>query len=127
MSTTPNNDLAFVAEQFVHWRANKVGHAKIPNELWDSVLALLTHTKIGAVASTLKLSYAQIRAKLQKHDQSQATENEFVPVNFAPGSSPIKVKSGVDAIPAKIILDNDVNIQCYLSKEMIYTIMTGDG
>lgn len=118
-------DLTAVAEQFSEWRANKTGHAKIPDELWQSVFSLLNHTKIGVIATTLKLSYAQIRSKLEKQKQNHLTENELVPVTLIADHPSITNKTNLSGIPVKIILNNGVNIQCHLSKEMIYTIMTG--
>ena len=60
-----NDDLARTRHAFQLWRANRKGRTRIPPELWQQAVSLLTHHPITRVARDLRLDPAGLRKRCQ--------------------------------------------------------------
>ena len=58
-----NDDLARTRHAFQLWRANRKGRTRIPPELWEQAVSLLTHHPISRVARQLRLDPAELRKR----------------------------------------------------------------
>ncbi len=56
-----NDDLARTRHAFEIWRANRKGRTRIPLELWEQAVSLLTHHPLTRVARELRLGPAELR------------------------------------------------------------------
>ncbi len=76
-----------VSARFEQWRSTRAKRGKIPNVLWQQVLALLNIYSRSELCKVLKLSSGQIKTKMQLHT-ADATVNinskmrDFVAINI---------------------------------------------
>jgi hypothetical protein len=80
MSALPD-DLSRTRALFEHWRATRSGREKIPEELWQAVVALRDRYPASQLCRELHLSAGALRARLREAEaQSTAPATpEFVP------------------------------------------------
>src|SRR3954451_24481459 len=81
MSALPD-DLSRTRALFEHWRATRSGREKIPEELWQAVVALRDRYPASQLCRELHLSAGALRARLREAEaQPVATATpEFVPL-----------------------------------------------
>ena len=90
--------LETVKQNFADWRATRGTNRKIPGNLWDQALELRDHYKISKILSTLGISTAQYKAKIQIQNEREISINalaattSFVDINL-PGLSVKNVNS----------------------------------
>ena len=65
MSQKLTSDLNRVRSEFEVWRGHRQGRERIPEQLWEAVMALLNEYPIKVVCRELKLSAAQVRNRRQ--------------------------------------------------------------
>lgn len=84
---SPNVDLTLdeVKQKLHSWRSTRAKGEKIPEELWRQTLTLLQHYPISKIASTLSMSYSQIKTKaayLSVNLPQVETNNNFIEINM---------------------------------------------
>ena len=84
MSATVLDDLSRTRALFEHWRATRSGRGKIPEELWQAVIALRDRYSASPLCRELHLSAGALRARLQEAEaqSSSAATAEFVPLRL---------------------------------------------
>jgi len=70
----PAITLEEVGQLFDHWRAHKTGQAKIPDELWDAVVALTGQYSASEITDYLKLNRSQFRQECTLRKITQASD-----------------------------------------------------
>jgi hypothetical protein len=82
MPTALSDDLSRTRALFEHWRATRSGREKIPEELWQAVIALRDRYPASQLCRELHLSAGALRARLREAEaQPVATATpEFVPL-----------------------------------------------
>src|SRR3954452_14649467 len=80
MSALPD-DLSRTRALFEHWRATRSGRGKIPEELWQAVVALRDRYPVSQLCRELHLSAGALRGRLREAgDQPAAIPTpEFLP------------------------------------------------
>ena len=66
MPLTPSDDLARTRILFEEWRATRQGRSKIPEELWQAVVALHDRYSASQLCRELRLSAGALRSHLQE-------------------------------------------------------------
>jgi hypothetical protein len=66
MPLTPSDDLARTRILFAEWRATRPGRSKIPEELWQAVVALHDRYSASQLCRELRLSAGALRSHLQE-------------------------------------------------------------
>jgi len=67
-----------------HWRATRTKRRPIPEQVWDSVLPLISRHSYSMICKELGLSYQQIKDKLATRNEDLSTQqNPFVTVDLA--------------------------------------------
>lgn len=77
--------LEAVNQKFILWRSTRAKVGKIPEELWQHAFALIKYNSVSKVASTLGISYNQIKykaAQLSIDIPQFQTKNNFVEINI---------------------------------------------
>src|SRR3954452_3288126 len=77
------DDLSRTRALFEQWRATRSSlHEKIPDELWQAVVALRDRYPVSQLCRELHLSAGALRARLREADKQSAaiTTPEFVPL-----------------------------------------------
>jgi hypothetical protein len=77
MSALPD-DLSRTRALFEHWRATRSGREKIPEALWQAVIALRNRYPASPLCRELHLSAGALRARLRKAEAPPATTNSRV-------------------------------------------------
>src|SRR4051812_20224926 len=82
MSATLSDDLSRTRALFEQWRATRQGRSKIPDELWQAVVAVHGRYSASQLCRELHLSAGALRARLHEAEaQSASTATpEFVPL-----------------------------------------------
>jgi len=86
ISTVPS--LKEVSNQLEQWRATRSKQGKIPEVLWQQILALLNHYSIGRLTNVLRISSGQIKNKMQQASISakvNSKQDKFLSITI-PGS-----------------------------------------
>jgi hypothetical protein len=79
-----SDDLARTRTLFEQWRATRVGRAKIPDELWQAVVALHGCYSASQLCRELRLSAGALRSRLQEGASEKSSHPAFVPVRAEP-------------------------------------------
>lgn len=58
-----------IQQAFTHWRATRGRNRKIPDELWEQTINLLDDYKKSKILTTLGISGAQLKAKLNSNSK----------------------------------------------------------
>jgi len=66
MSTALSDDLSRTRALFEHWRATRSGREKIPEQLWQAVIALRDRYPASPLCRELHLSAGALRARLRE-------------------------------------------------------------
>ena len=84
MSATVLDDLSRTRALFEHWRATRSGRGKIPEELWQAVVALRDRYPASQLCRELHLSAGSLRARLREAEAppASAATPEFVPLRL---------------------------------------------
>jgi hypothetical protein len=84
MSATVLDDLSRTRALFEHWRATRSGRGKIPEELWQAVIALRDRYPASPLCRELHLSAGALRARLREAaaQPASAATPEFVPLRL---------------------------------------------
>jgi hypothetical protein len=70
---------------FERWRATRVGRSKIPDELWQAVVALHGRYSASQLCRELRLSAGALRSRLQERASEKPSPHPaFVPVRAEP-------------------------------------------
>src|SRR4051794_11974109 len=81
MPTALSDDLSRTRVLFEQWRATRSGlREKIPEELWQAVVALRDRYPVSQLCRELRLSAGTLRARLHQADTEPTTPAEFVPL-----------------------------------------------
>ena len=86
ISTAPS--LKEVSNQLEQWRTTRSKQGKIPEVLWQQILALLNHYSIGRLTNVLRISSGQIKNKMQQASISakvNSKQDKFLSITI-PGS-----------------------------------------
>ena len=62
--------LETVRKQFEHWRNNRIKMERIPQHLWQAAAGLCKEYSIAQVSRELRLSYTDLKKKIQKDNLS---------------------------------------------------------
>jgi hypothetical protein len=85
-----SDDLARTRVLFEQWRATRQGCAKIPDELWQAVVALHGRYSASQLCRELRLSAAALREHLSPVSAEKTRPSPtFVPLSPAGSSQPI--------------------------------------
>ena len=82
MSATVLDDLSRTRALFEHWRATRSGRGKIPEELWQAVIALRDRYPASQLCRELHLSAGALRARLREAEAQSTAPAEFVPLSL---------------------------------------------
>ena len=84
MSATLSDELSRTRALFEHWRATRSGRGKIPEELWQAVIALRDRYSASQLCRELHLSAGALRARLREAEAqpTSAATPEFVPLRL---------------------------------------------
>jgi hypothetical protein len=89
MSLSPSDDLARTRVLFEQWRATRPGRSKIPDELWQAVVALQDRYSASQLCRELHLSAGALRSHLQAAVRAQQPSPPvFVPLPSPPFGGP---------------------------------------
>jgi hypothetical protein len=80
MSVSSSDDLARTRVLFEQWRASRQGRSKIPDELWQAVVALHGRYSASQLCHELHLSAGALRARLREVEKA----NPLSPPAFVP-------------------------------------------
>src|SRR3954454_23325545 len=91
MSATVPDDLSRTRALFEHWRATRSGRGKIPEELWQAVIALRDRYPASQLCRELHLSAGALRARLRESEGQPAASAtaEFVPLSLETLGRPV--------------------------------------
>src|SRR4051794_9448280 len=93
MSALPD-DLSRTRALFEHWRATRSGREKIPEELWQAVIALRDRYPASQLCRELHLSAGALRARLREAEAPPAAATpEFVPLRLEALGLPVADRS----------------------------------
>jgi hypothetical protein len=84
MSATLSDDLSRTRALFERWRATRSGRGKIPEELWQAVIALRDRYSASPLCRELHWSAGALRARLREAEAQPAfpATAEFVPLRL---------------------------------------------
>jgi hypothetical protein len=84
MPTALSDDLSRTRALFEHWRATRSGREKIPEELWQAVIALRDRYPASQLCRELHLSAGALRARLRETEAQPAAPASpaFVPLHL---------------------------------------------
>jgi hypothetical protein len=87
-SLDPSWTLDEVADHIEQWRRHKQNGERIPQQLWDEALGLVSSYGISRVSRTLRLSYAEFNKRLKiieavQRRQTPSAEMAFVQIELA--------------------------------------------
>ena len=105
MSALPD-DLSRTRALFEHWRATRSGREKIPEQLWQAVIALRDRYPASQLCRELHLSAGALRARLREADAPSAAlpTPEFVPLPLEALGLPVADRSVTPAdAPIRLI------------------------
>jgi hypothetical protein len=89
MSLSSSDDLARTRTLFEQWRATRPGRWKIPDELWQAVVALHDRYSASQLCRELHLSAGALRSRLQEAAAAKPSSSPaFVPLRPEPFSRP---------------------------------------
>src|SRR3954453_21860301 len=80
MSLSTSDDLAHTRVLFEQWRATRQGRSKIPDELWQAVVALHGRYSASQLCHELHLSAGALRTRLREREK----ERPPIPPTFMP-------------------------------------------
>ena len=81
MSLSSSDDLARTRVLFEQWRATRPGRSKIPDELWQAVVALHGRYSASQLCHELHLSAGALRARLREAQKANPpSPPAFVPL-----------------------------------------------
>src|SRR3954447_11173335 len=80
MSVSTSDDLARTRVLFEQWRATRPGRSKIPDELWQAVVALHGRYSASQLCHELHLSAGALRTRLREREK----ERPPIPPTFMP-------------------------------------------
>jgi hypothetical protein len=87
-SIDPSWTLDEVAEHIEQWRSHKKNGERIPQQLWNEALALVSTYGLSRVSRTLRLSYPELNKRLkiieaEQRRQAPSAETAFVEIDRA--------------------------------------------
>jgi hypothetical protein len=83
MPTALSDDLSRTRILFEQWRATRSGlREKIPEELWQEVVALRDRYPVSQLCRELHLSAGALRARLRQAETQPTAATEFVPLRL---------------------------------------------
>ena len=83
MKKVTSSSLDEAKKTMAHWRATRTKRRPIPDQVWDSVLPLISHHSYSTICKELGLSYQQIKDKLATRKEDLSTQpNPFVSVDL---------------------------------------------
>jgi hypothetical protein len=83
MPTTLSDDLSRTRILFEQWRATRSGvRGKIPEELWQEVVALRNRYPVSQLCRELPVSAGALRARLRQAETQPTAATEFVPLRL---------------------------------------------
>jgi hypothetical protein len=89
MSVPSSDNLARTRALFEQWRATRQGRSKIPEELWQAVVALHGRYSASQLCHELHLSAGALRARLRTVENGNPlSPPAFVPLPLADGGGP---------------------------------------
>jgi hypothetical protein len=86
-----SDDLARTRALFEQWRATRVGRSKIPDELWQAVVALHDRYSASQLCRELHLSAGALRSHLQAARAKPSSPPAFVSLPCPPFHGPAPV------------------------------------
>src|ERR671932_2520638 len=98
MSALPD-DLSRTRALFEHWRATRSGREKVPEELWQAVIALRDRYPASQLCRELHLSAGALRARLREAEAQPAcaATAEFVPLPLEALGLPVANRTATPA------------------------------
>jgi hypothetical protein len=88
MPLAPSDDLARTRILFEEWRATRQGRSKIPEELWQAVVALQDRYSASQLCRELRLSAGALRSHLQAARVQPSARPVFVSLPAPPLRGP---------------------------------------
>ena len=83
MPTALSDDLSRTRILFEQWRATRSGlREKIPEELWQAVVALRNRYPVSQLCRELHVSAGALRARLRQAETQPTAATEFVPLRL---------------------------------------------
>jgi hypothetical protein len=83
MPTVLSDDLSRTRILFEQWRATRSGlREKIPEELWQEVVALRDRYPVSQLCRELHVSAGALRARLRQAETQPTAATEFVPLRL---------------------------------------------
>ena len=83
MPTALSDDLSRTRTLFEQWRATRSGlRGKIPEELWQEVVALRNRYPVSQLCRELHVSAGALRARLRQAETQPTAATEFVPLRL---------------------------------------------
>ena len=83
MPTALSDDLSRTRTLFEQWRATRSGlREKIPEELWQEVVALRNRYPVSQLCRELHVSAGALRARLRQAETQPTAATEFVPLRL---------------------------------------------
>jgi hypothetical protein len=101
MPTALSDDLSRTRASFEHWRATRAGREKIPEELWQAVVALRDRYPASQLCRELHLSAGALRARLREAETQPTATAEFVPLRLETLGLPV---AGQPATPTEALI-----------------------
>src|SRR3954454_20910205 len=96
------DDLSRTRALFEQWRATRSSlHEKIPEELWQAVVALRDRYPASQLCRELHLSAGALRARLREAETQPTATAEFVPRRVKPWALPV---AGNPATPTEALI-----------------------
>jgi hypothetical protein len=90
MPTALPDDLSRTRILFEQWRATRSGlREKIPEELWQAVVALRDRYPVSQLCRELHVSAGALRARLRQAETQPTAATEFVPLRLENLSLPV--------------------------------------
>ena len=78
--TGVSSELNKVKSSFEAWRTTKTKGSRIPQDLWKQAIALYPKCSIGKIATTLSLSYTDLKKRVEnKIEKHSSSFNDAVP------------------------------------------------
>jgi hypothetical protein len=96
-----------VKRDFAKWRASRPNKGRIPNYLWDKVLAIIDFYPIGQVTKVLGLSGSQVSARRKQRDAINVSSSPPANPNFAE----LNISSAMPGVNSATSLHSKIEIR----------------
>ena len=80
----PTATLTDVQARFTAWRKDRPHKSRIPDELWEAAVQQGKNHSIHKISRVLRLSYNDLKARIEKSNGARDTIKYTPPLNFIP-------------------------------------------